>query len=133
MGVMMTKEMTFTDWLSEELKERRWQQKDLAEAAGVSDSTITLVLKGERRPGPDLCNGIARAFRLPPEMIFRKAGILPALPEEDDELARMLVEGFKRLSIEKRREVLSYVVWKIQESRSEDTKGLDGNGTGHNA
>jgi transcriptional regulator with XRE-family HTH domain len=121
--------MSFINWLNQELKERRWQQKDLAEAAGVSDSTITLVLKGDRKPGADLCNGIARAFGIPPEEVFRMAGLLPALPEEDDELARQLVEKFKRLPIEKRREVLSYVIWKIQESRFEDMQGPVDNGT----
>lgn len=113
--------MTFVEWLTQELKERRWQQKDLAEAANVSDSTISLVLKGTRDPGKDLCNGIAKAFGIPPETVFRMAGILPALPgPEDDKLAREVVEAFKQLPISRRREVLGYVVFQLQQSRLEE-------------
>lgn len=122
--------MSFNDWLEQELKRRRWRQTDLAQAMEMSDSTISHLLAGNRNPGPDLCNGIARAFGIPPEEVFRMAGLLPALPEEDDELARQLVESFKLLPIDKRREVLSYVVWKIQESRSQDIPGPVDNGTG---
>ncbi len=123
-------EMTFNEWIEQELESREWRQADLARVMGSSEGMVSMVLRGERKPGPDFCNGIARAFAVPPETVFRLAGLLPALPEEDDELARQLVEGFKRLPIEKRREVLSYVIWKIQESRLEDTPGLADNGTG---
>jgi transcriptional regulator with XRE-family HTH domain len=121
--------MDFIAWLEEEMEQRRWQKSDLSRASGISHSAISLVLSGDRGIGPDFCNGIARAFRIPPEEVFRRAGILPPLPEEDDELRRQLVERFIRLPIEKRREVLSYVIWKIQESRLEDMPGLADNGT----
>ena len=122
-------EMTFNEWVEQELKSREWRQADLARVMGSSEGMVSMVLRGERKPGPDFCNGIARAFGVPPETVFRMVGILPALPEEDDELARQLVESFKRLPIEKRREVLSYVIWKIQESRLEDMQGPADNGT----
>jgi transcriptional regulator with XRE-family HTH domain len=124
-------EMTFTEWIEQELESREWRQANLARVMGASEGMVSMVLRGERKPGPDFCNGIAKAFGIPPEEVFRMAGLLPALPEQDDELARQLVESFKLLPIEKRREVLSYTIWKVQESRLEDTKGLDDNGTSH--
>lgn len=120
--------MTFNDWLEQELKNRRWRQTDLAQAMGMSDSTISHLLAGNRNPGPDLCNGIARAFGIPPEEVFRMAGLLPPLPEEDDEMARRIVESFKRLPIEKRREILSFVEWKVQEALSGNMLEFDDNG-----
>jgi transcriptional regulator with XRE-family HTH domain len=126
---MVKRKMTFTEWLEQELESRRWRQADLAQEMGSSEGMVSMVLRGERKPGPDFCNGIARAFGVPPETVFRMAGLLPALPEEDDELARQLVENFKRLPIEQRREILSYVFWKIQESRLRDTLEPGDNGT----
>lgn len=119
--------MTFIEWIEQELASREWKQATLAQVIGASEGMVSMVLRGERKPGPDFCNKIAKAFGIPAEAVFRMAGLLPALPEEDDELARRVVENFKLLSIEKRREVLSYVIWKVQESRFGDTPGLDDN------
>lgn len=120
--------MSFISWLENEMETRRWTKSDLMRASGLSHTMISLVLSGDKGVGPDFCNGIARAFSIAPELVFRKAGILPALPgPEDDELARQLVESFKRLDIEQRREVLNYVVWKVQQSRSSDTLEPDSN------
>lgn len=118
---MTGKRMRFIDWIEQELKARRWRQTDLAQAAGISDSTVSLVLNAEREAGPDFCNGIAKAFGIPPEVVFRMAGILPPLPgPEEDAMIREVTEGFKQLSVEKRREVLNYVMWQLQQSRSGD-------------
>lgn len=130
MYTMVRGNMTFIEWIEQELETREWKQATLAQVMGTSEGMVSMVLKGARNPGPDFCNGVARAFGVPPETVFRLAGLLPALPEEDDELARQLVENFKRLPIDKRREVLSYVVWKIQESRLEDVSGPGDNGAG---
>jgi len=48
-----------------------------------------MVMTGQRQPGPDFCNGVARALRIPPERIFRLAGLLPPIiigQEEEEEL-----------------------------------------------
>lgn len=128
MGITTRSKMTFIDWLEQELKKRRWRQTDLAQEMGMSDSTLSHLFAGNRNPGPDLCNGIARAFGVAPEEVFRMAGLLPPLPEQDDELARRLVESFKRLPIEKRQEVLSFVEWKVREVMSGDIPEFDGSG-----
>ena len=68
---------TLVDYLEDELHRRNWRPADLARAAGVPDATISHILNGSRRAGPDVCNAIARALGEPPERIFRLAGLLP--------------------------------------------------------
>jgi transcriptional regulator with XRE-family HTH domain len=71
---------TFGDWLNRELEDRAWGNSDLARAAGLQPSTLSRIISGDRGIGPDACLGIARALRIQPEKVFRKAGLLPALP-----------------------------------------------------
>jgi len=88
----------FSNWLLVEIESRKWGVPDLARAAHVTRGAIGNVLRGERGPGTELCTAIARAFKLPPEVVFRKAGILPPVPKENikveelNEIARHLKE-----------------------------------------
>ncbi|MCL4506657.1 MAG: hypothetical protein M1434_06365 [Chloroflexi bacterium] len=83
----------FTKWLQRELDARRWQPKDLADAAGVSLNQVLLVLKHERNPGDKFLRGTAAAFGMPQETIFRLAGLLTDGEIDDvkeDEAARKI-------------------------------------------
>lgn len=109
----------FVAWVVEELDKRNWRPADLAHKAGVSTGSLSNVLKGKRRAGPDICKAIAGAFGAPPEQVFRLAGLLPALPVQEDELLGQVTETYKRLSPEKRREVLEYALWQLQRQQRE--------------
>ena len=111
-GEIMT---DFAEWLESELKERRWTRADLARAAKLSQTALSQIFKAQRKPGPDLCNAIARALNVAPEVVFRRAGLLPALPEDDDKFLDEVVENFKRLSVKQRRAVLEYVIFQLRE------------------
>jgi hypothetical protein len=81
------------EYLEKELAGRSWRPADLARAARLPDATISHILNGSRRAGPEVCNALARALDEPPERIFRLAGLLPALPpevEEETEAVRIL-------------------------------------------
>ena len=80
----------FTEWLENELITRGWTRAELARRANVSQSTLSLIWTGERTPGPDFCRAIARALNIPPETVFRKAGLLPASPDPDPEIEEAL-------------------------------------------
>jgi transcriptional regulator with XRE-family HTH domain len=88
----------FRDWLLQEMKSRNWGIPELSRIAHVSRGAIGNVLRGERKPGPDLCKAFAHAFKIPPEIVFRKAGLLPPVPgenqkvEEINEITRQLIE-----------------------------------------
>jgi transcriptional regulator with XRE-family HTH domain len=69
----------FSDWLLNELKSRDMSQSDLARIAGLGRGTISNIMNGTRNVGQDTLTAIARALRLPPETVFRAAGIFPAI------------------------------------------------------
>jgi transcriptional regulator with XRE-family HTH domain len=81
---------TLVEYLEDELVNRSWRPADLARAANLPDATISHVLNGSRRAGPEVCNALARALDEPPEKIFRLAGLLPpvapAVEEEHEAL-----------------------------------------------
>lgn len=71
----------FGNWLLKELERRGWSQSLLATKAGLSRGTISNIMNGTRGVGEETLNGIARALQLPPETVFRAAGLLPPEPE----------------------------------------------------
>lgn len=75
--------MLFTDWLDDELQKRSWSHSELARQAGITRGALSHIFSHTRRPGVSLLNGIARALRLPPEQVFRAAGILESPGDPD--------------------------------------------------
>jgi transcriptional regulator with XRE-family HTH domain len=75
----------FGEWIATELKKMNWKQADLSRSSGLDSAVISNLINGKRGPGEDTCRSIASAFRLPPETVFRAAGILPPLPPEEAE------------------------------------------------
>ena len=73
---------SFSEWLMEELKKREMSSADLSRQAGISKGAISHIVNSNRKPGTDMCLGISRAFNLPPEEVYRKAGLLPPVSEE---------------------------------------------------
>lgn len=74
----------FIDWLNNKLTEKGWTQADLSKRAQVSTAMISSVLSGRREPGINFCNSIASVLRVPPEDVYRLAGLLPSEPEPED-------------------------------------------------
>jgi transcriptional regulator with XRE-family HTH domain len=96
----------FSEWLLEELKKRNWSQSDLSRMAGISPGTISNVISGAKGLGYETGKAIAHAFKIPPEEIFRVAGILPPKPNADEWLEEMnhklsLLDPATRLIAEK--------------------------------
>jgi transcriptional regulator with XRE-family HTH domain len=90
-----------SEYLQAELMRRAWRPADLARAAGVPDATVSHILKGSRRAGPEVCRALARALDEPAERIFRLAGLLPGLsPAVEEE--REAVDILRSLSPELR-------------------------------
>lgn len=78
----------FNDWLLSKLEERGWSQADFARASKITTSAISKYMQG-RTPNEEALRKIARAFRLPPEDVFRQAGILPPVTVEDAQLKEL--------------------------------------------
>jgi len=102
----MSPQQDFIDWLQQEMLNRGWNQAELARRSGTTTAQISRVMTGEQRPGPVVGRKIARALHIPPEEVFRRAGMLPPTqkqPEGTEELvyhyASLGEEDRKRLLI----------------------------------
>ena len=76
-------DIDFSYWLELQLTERNWTQSELSRRSGVSRQIISTYIKRQRlTPEPQVLVSIARAFHLPPEVVFRAAGVLPLEPDD---------------------------------------------------
>ena len=55
----------------------------MAKRARISDGAISRIMSGSRNAGEETIKAIARALKLPPEQVFRAAGLLPPKPDDD--------------------------------------------------
>jgi transcriptional regulator with XRE-family HTH domain len=74
----------FSEWLQAEMDKRGWSQSDLARAAELNRAVINKLLNGKSHPQPSTLEAISRALKVPLEIIYRVAGLLPADPDNDD-------------------------------------------------
>lgn len=81
----------FGAWLDRELQARGWSQSEAARRGEMSSQMVNALVNGQANPGLDSCQGIARAFKIPLEDVFRMAGILPAQPKDRPVRERMRV------------------------------------------
>ena len=79
----------FGMWLLKELDNRGMSQSELARNAGLSRGTLSNLISGTRGRGPDSIEAIARALKLPPEHVFRMAGLLPKKADADEWVEEM--------------------------------------------
>ena len=96
---------TFITWLEEELKKRAWRPADLARQGAIDTGSVSRILNGTRRPGPENCVAIAKALNYSPEVVFRQAGLLPSGPEPDLQVEEA-TQLFQKLSPAQREFVL---------------------------
>jgi transcriptional regulator with XRE-family HTH domain len=113
--------MEFSEWLVDELKQRGWTNADLANTAGISRGSVTNIISGMRSPGTDICERIARAFKIPPEVVYRRAGLLPPEPEPDEK-RQELMHLFGMMSAENRDDTIDYARMKLEKQERENKK-----------
>ncbi len=99
--------MEFTDYVQSEMKKRGWSQADLARQTGMTTGGVSMLLNQTRKPSPDTLLTLSKAFQIPPESIFRAAGLLPAAPQRT-EITEMILYLYQKLSDEGKKDLLSY-------------------------
>jgi transcriptional regulator with XRE-family HTH domain len=79
--------------------------RELARQTRVSESTISRIVSGKRNPSSRLCRRIAETLHVPPEAVFREAGLLP---DSDDEApgVREALYLFRELPEDEQRRIL---------------------------
>lgn len=72
-------ETDFAEWIQAELGKRGWNVSELVRRSQglLSETQCSRVLSGTRGFGLDFLRGVATAFGLPLEVVFRRAGWLP--------------------------------------------------------
>jgi len=79
------------------MNRRGWNNSELARRAGIGPSGISMIINEQRAPGVDFCRAVARALGLPPETVFRQAGLLPPDPNSEIPARRELLHLFEQL------------------------------------
>ncbi len=116
----MTK-IDFGEWLETELSRQNLTQSDLARRARLDKGIISRAINQKRLPGPDSLSAIAKGLRLPPKVVFKAAGLLPAEQETDagfEEWTYML----NQLSERDREELLQIARMKLERQEKEEKK-----------
>lgn len=75
----------FSNFLNRENAKRNWKDSDLARIAKVGKSSISWA-RSMGKPGPKVSRGIARAYKISVEEVYREAGLLPPAPRQDSEI-----------------------------------------------
>lgn len=73
------------NWLLGELKKRNWSQNELARRAGLTSGTISNIVTGRVEGSQETLKSIAKALRIPTELIFVEAGLLSRQLTKDRE------------------------------------------------
>lgn len=99
----------FPRWLQRELNKRGWDQAELARRGDITAAHISRIVSGLRQPGPDFCKGVARALRVPPERVFRLAGLLPPriIGAQNEEQKHELLDYFDALDPDTRHTIVT--------------------------
>jgi transcriptional regulator with XRE-family HTH domain len=74
----------FSEWLQAEMNKRGWSQSDLARSADLNRAVINKLINGKSHPQPSTLGSISRALRIPIEITYRAAGLLPINPDNDE-------------------------------------------------
>lgn len=112
---------TFPEWLERQLKVRGWTQAELIRRSGLSRGGMANILAGNRQPSPDSCIQIAKALSLPPETVLRIAGHIPNEGDPPGKEMRDLIDLMNSLTVEERRELLRYALFKFSDKTGKQT------------
>jgi|WetSurMetagenome_2_1015567.scaffolds.fasta_scaffold190987_3 transcriptional regulator with XRE-family HTH domain len=118
------------EWINQKLNENNLSIRKLAEKMGISDSNLSKILSGKVDPGVKFYIKLAEAFNEPASRVFRLAGILPSISDDDQMTFSELLSIVKKLTPQEREEVLryaSYHLWRRGDtSTSEETGPANG-------
>ena len=74
----------FSEWLQAEMDKRGWSQSDLARSSELNRAVINKLLNGKSHPQPTTLEAISRALKIPIEITYRAAGLLPNNTDNDE-------------------------------------------------
>jgi transcriptional regulator with XRE-family HTH domain len=111
----------FSEWLLNEIKKRNINQSELAKLAKVSRGAISHLINGTRQPGSDICEALASALKIPPETVFRAAGLLPPLPPHTEHQEK-LNYLYNQLPDDRKEMLIEYAQFLMSQVESEKSR-----------
>ena len=108
----------FIAWVNSQLRARDWSLRKLSREAGIHHGTISRVLSGHNIPGHDFCDGLAHAFGMASEEVYRLAGLLQSVPD-DAAIAESALYLFRRLTVADQERILAMMRALAELSESE--------------
>jgi len=114
----------FSEWLIDELRLREMSQADLARKSNLTTGGVSNLINQVRKPNPETCIAIARALNIPPETVFRKAGILQT-DKEKDELTEEAEFLLKQLPDFQRRQAIDFIRFLAEQKGDYVTKTME--------
>ncbi len=113
---------SFIEWLNQQQKDQGLTDAELARRANVDTAVISNIKNGKRSIGVSVANAISKALKLPPEAVFRAAGLLPPALKPRDVTDQELLNLFYMLPEAQQDEVLEFVRYKLSQ---QEKKGTD--------
>ena len=110
---------SFWEWAETERRKRSLSWRAVEKRGNVGNATVSRRANDMSNPTITVCEALARAFSLPKEEVFRQAGLLPSLPNEESK-ERELLYRIKDLDESARARVLEYVEFLYQRQKKEE-------------
>lgn len=99
----------FPAWLNSELEAKGWTRAELSRRAGISQSSLSMIYSGQRQPGREIMESIARAFGYKAETVYRAGGYLPDMPTPRDLYTEIVSGRLEYLTDAQLEEVLTFI------------------------
>jgi len=113
----------FSEWLQAEMDKRGWSQSELARYADLNRAVINKLLNRKSHPQPPTLEAISRALRIPIEITYRAAGLLPSAPD-NDEAVEEAIHVFKSIQ-NAQRKATAIALLKALINEEENEQGND--------
>lgn len=97
----------FNNWLLEKMQEMKWTQADLARYSGLTKGAISNYVNG-RTPDKSALQKIAHALKIPPEIVFRAANLLPQ-ENQTTELVEQITHLIEEMPDIEQQDILEFV------------------------
>ena len=111
----------FGTWLQQEREKNNLSQSALANLAKLNRAVISKIENNASKPTPETLSAIAHALKLPPEFVFRKAGLLPAKNPVDEDTERIAYK-FSKLSPRDKKHFENFLDNYLKDDKEQETK-----------
>jgi len=130
--LLMVDKYEFSEWLQAQMGEREISQSELARRSGLHRAIISKIINQISTPTPETAEALAAGLKLPPEEVYRAAGLLPPVPEERSQIEELKYLA-NLLDASELQEVIDYARHRLEKQSREAPKNTSSRITKHPA